>query len=388
MNFDDMRPYRDKKEVKDALERLLNTDQVISFVSRLAFKGVPRSRRKDTVYSVLRQEFKDVSSVEDFQHKLGRYVREVIDKITDSATGKTTARVSISGLENITKNDSYLFISNHRNIVLDFMLINYVLHSNGYRTAQIAIGDNLLSLDWVNDFFRLNKAFIVKRGRSGKENYGVSLLLSQYIEKQRKDRESVCIAQQEGRAKDGNDETSPTVIKMFYLSPKERARSEGKEPIPFSDYINQLNIVTVSISSEYNPCDRLMAKELHKRRLNGSYTKSRWEDEKSMLMGIKGESGRIHISFGTPLRGDFSGNLIEAAKKVASEIDKQIIMNYMLWETNYTAFYELKKIDSGRKKDEKFLERVMRAPEELRPIILEMYANPLINRSRLEKLNA
>ena len=253
---------------------------------------------------------------------------------------------------------------------------------DSYETAQIAIGDNLLSLQCVKDFFRLNKGFVVKRGLPKKSQFNALVVLSHYIEKQIKGKSSIWIAQQEGRAKDGNDKTNPALIKMLYLS-------QRKSLVRFSEYINQLKIVPVSISYEYNPCDKLIAEELHRKSLsNGSYTKSKGEDERSMLIGIIGEKGKVHISFGTQLSGNFS-----CEEDVAVEIDRQIISNYKLWDTNYIAFEKLfpnecyvnRKIPLHIRK--KFLSRIRKAPKDLQRYMLMMYANPVVNKKKLNELN-
>jgi len=365
MDFDDIRPYNEA-EFKGVLNRLLTDGELESLLHEINFPFLHELRSADTISS-----FQDVA--------LKFVEKAIIERSTDGITS--------SGLENLVRDNhrGFLFISNHRDIVLDPALINYVLWSNGHGTTQIAIGDNLLTSQLITGLIRLNKSFIVKRNLPRRAQLEALNVLSSYIWKQIKAGDSVWIAQREGRAKDGNDFTNHALIGMLYLSQRK------KGSISFSDYINQLNIVPVSISYEYDPCDVLKAKELYEIALNGNYQKAMDEDKKSMVLGITGYKGHVHIHFGTPLLGDFPD-----IASVAAGIDLQIIKNYHLWDTNYAAFAALTGEESPGQAErvlysdkpnlpkkganERFRDRVMECPQRFRKLLLEMYANPVRNK--------
>ena len=281
---------------------------------------------------------------------------------------KTATAFTISGLEHLDKNKNYLFIGNHRDIVLDPALVNYALKICGYHTVRIAIGDNLQSKSFISDLMRLNKSFIVKRSIKGPREKVVALRhLSHYIHHWiTVDRCNIWIAQGEGRAKDGRDITQPAIVKMLAMSkPKE---------MDFTEYINSLSIVPVAISYEIDPCDALKARERYIRASTGSYKKGDQEDFDSIAKGLMGNKGDIHLSFGDVIEGNYQN-----AEEVAQEIDRQIISQYKLQDFNriaYNAINESKVFtEISQTKSASFQQRLSTLPVEHKPFMLEMYAN-------------
>jgi hypothetical protein len=291
------------------------------------------------------------------QKVVGVYVQHMINS--------TTTKFTYSGLENLDPTQNYLFVSNHRDIAMDPSFVNWALYSEKFKTVRIAIGDNLLSKPYVSDLMRMNKSFIVKRSVTGVREMMKSLShLSDYICSSLKEDSSIWIAQREGRAKDGFDKTEPAIIKMFYVNGK-------KEKIPFAEYIKSLNIVPVAVSYEFDPCDQQKARELYAKAESGKYYKSEFEDIESIVSGIIGQKGHVHVGFGVPLIGDFDN-----ADEVAEEIDMQIYKNYHLHPSNLIAAEQ--DVDSINADDiATFNARIQAIKPELQETVLKMYANPV-----------
>jgi hypothetical protein len=235
---------------------------------------------------------------------------------------------------------------------------------------------------------RLNKSFIVRRSAKGpRQILATYKLLSAYISHSiQKDHSSIWIAQREGRAKNGVDRTEPAIIKMLTMHQK-------KSDLSFSDYIQSLNIVPVAISYELDPCDGAKAKELYEKETHGSYEKAEHEDVSSIAKGITGEKGHVHVSFGTPLKGDF-----EDAEAVAKAVDQQIINNYKLHPTNFFAYKMLHGQDADRfsldlavegdrevfrEVEKHFQQRIEQLPVEHRDKALAIYANSISCKQQL-----
>ncbi len=371
MEFEDIRPLHDS-EVKEGIARLLNVKEFRGMVE-YAFQGkVP--------FEQVEQQLRQIETVKQFQSGL-------ITKMLGFVIAKTSEEFTFSGLEHIEKDKAYLFLSTHRDIVLDSALMNLVLNDNDYDTARIAIGDNLVKEPWINDLVRLNKSFIVKRGKQGKDKVMASMQLSKYIAHSIiNDNESVWIAQREGRTKDGIDKTQPGLIKMLSIAGR-------KNPV---EHLRQLNIVPVTIAYEYNPCDALLLPELLAKSEEREYVKGPMEDLISMMRGIEGKKGRIHLNFGTPLN-TISDNLSEVTEEkfvndVVALADQEIYDTFKLFPTNFIACDLLNKNikwDDKYTLDEKAtFEKVMSSrlsnvegdAEKLRQIYLKMYANPVIKR--------
>ncbi|WP_317930593.1 1-acyl-sn-glycerol-3-phosphate acyltransferase [Halioxenophilus sp. WMMB6] len=384
-NFDDIRPYNDA-EVLPTIQKLLAEPELLSAVASLKFPEA--SKRFPKLLAMLAKgflswELRGVNTVADWQIVLERYLKKNLDA--------TTAGISFSGLENLDRNGPYLFVSNHRDIAMDPACINWVLHHNGFSTLRIAIGDNLLSKQYVSDLMRLNKTFIVNRSaKSPKEKLKAAKHLSAYIyHSLTQDKSNIWIAQREGRAKDGRDITNRAIISMFGLNkPKQES---------FSDYIAELRIVPVAISYEWDPCDTAKANELHHLQTVGEYAKQQHEDVESIAKGIAGFKGHVHMAFGEVLGTGFND-----AEAVALEIERQIHANYVLHASNLAAYQQLYKqvpealtfgvegthfhADEQEAAVAELLRRVNSVPDQHKTILLAGYANPVL--SKLAHLDA
>jgi hypothetical protein len=393
--FQDIRPFRDH-ETRDVLDRLTNGTELASVITRFRYPRLPtllQPPARALVRRQLRNLFAGMTTVADFQGLVWRYV--------DLAVRRTTAGLSVEGFEALDPRQAYLFISNHRDIVLDPALLDYALVNAGRDTVEIAIGDNLLGRPMVADLMRLNRSFIVPRSVEGmKAKLKALTHLSRYIDVTLQEGHSIWIAQREGRAKDGVDRTDPAVIKMLAIAGR-------KKGLSFGETIRDLNIVPVSIAYEYDPCDTLKAAELAARAKGLDYVKAADEDLQSIARGIASPKGRVHICVGTPLSGDYAN-----AEAVAAELDAQITANYRLFPSNLLALEHIHSVhqtDSltsmnrdllaalSRRSHEwwaaieaaelqrhahEFTERLAAVPEALRRHVLEMYANPVLSKAQ------
>jgi len=360
--FDDIRPYRDS-EVSDVLDRLLNEQELMDAIARfnlpVLHKFLP-SLAGWFVKRYLRNKTKKFKTVDQIQVEVAKYLSKLIKQSTHG--------FSYSGVEHFDLNKPTLFISNHRDIVLDVALVNLALHLSGGKTVEAAVGDNLLHKSWVADLMRINKSFIVKRSEETKRKMlAASKQLFAYIHHSlTENKQNIWIAQKEGRAKDGIDKTNAALISMLLLNkPNE---------VSIADYIAQLNIVPVSISYEYDPCDKDKAIELTQVEETGDYKKAEDEDFKSITQGMVGQKGKVHVAFGHPLTGDF-----EDSKSIAAAIDKQVIENYQLQETNTSAY---KALQGDKSALCQYLElQLSNLKQSEQEKLLTMYANPVIAKS-------
>lgn len=371
INFDDIRPYNDS-EINRAVKQLLEDPQFIEF-SHLLFP--------DLTERVIRRKMKNIHSSIAI-HK--RIVTPVISEIID----KTTKDVTCSGIKNIRKNKNYLFISNHRNILLDSLLLNHLLVKHRFKTVEIAIGDNLLIYPWIENIVKLDKSFIVKRSVPVKQMLDASKQLSAYIRKTITEKKnSIWIAQREGRTKDGDDRTQTSLLKMLNMS-------GDKTPL---ENFGFLNIVPVSISYEYDPCDALKITESIAKKNNPDHKKGPKDDTRSMKLDIYGYKGRVHFSIGEPMSDKLEvlntiKNKNDQIKVLTSLIDKEIHTNYKLWPANYIAYDLLNKATEYQDKyseeeKEAFLiylnKQINNIPEKKRfniDLLINMYAQPVFNK--------
>ncbi|MFF7705938.1 1-acyl-sn-glycerol-3-phosphate acyltransferase [Pseudomonas sp. NPDC007930] len=379
--FDAIRPY-DDSEVKAVLTRLLKDP---AFLDTLIHFRFPRFAGgfgwllKPMVARKLAREFAGIESVAALQDKVEMYVDHTIERATDGVT--------YTGVEQFKSGNAYLFLANHRDIVMDPAFVNYAVYHAGLPTPRIAIGDNLLQRPFVSDLMRLNKSFIVHRSVSGRrEKLATYQLLSAYINHSiRSDCASIWIAQAEGRAKDGDDRTDSAILKMFHMSRKEE---------PFAEVIRSLNLTPVSISYEYDPCDAAKARELYIRATTGTYKKAPGEDDLSIALGITGYKGRVHINFSAPV-----AELLEDTKQLAAEIDRRILGGYRLFPVHYLAYaqwegadpalvvpaaselFEAPELAAAR---EEWQRRLDGCPAEHRPYLVQQYATPVRNQYRVK----
>jgi 1-acyl-sn-glycerol-3-phosphate acyltransferase len=318
--FDSIRPF-DDADLCVVLPKLFNNKEFIESIVAFKFSAWPRFMRPPLGFFTRHYIIKQITKVtthRDFQRLVEPYMERMINTTTESFT--------VSGLDRLDLSQACLFMSNHRDIALDPAFVNWALHINGQDTVRIAVGDNLLKKEWVADLIRLNKCFIVKRSATDRrEKLSAAKLLSEYIEfSLNTEQQHIWIAQREGRAKDGNDITNPAILSMLALN-------KSKE-VEFSQYIRSLRIVPVSISYEFDPCDINKAKELQEVEREGSYDKPDNEDVRSIVNGITGQKGRVHIHFGEVLASEFSN-----AKEVAVNIDQQILQGYDSFSTGPVA---------------------------------------------------
>lgn len=376
--FDEIRPY-DTGEVQQAFNELL-ADRQFSTMLRGIVPWLPKSLRN----AVLKMAFIGVKSPLDFQKRFMKpIVRHIIRKHTDGCTFDDNCLPRDFSLR-------YTFVSNHRDIVLDSALLDVMLVKTGYpTTVEIGIGDNLLIYPWIKRLVRMNKAFTVRRGLTPKEMLRSSQIMSRYIHYAvTQKHENIWIAQREGRAKDSDDRTQDSVLKMLAMG------GDGK-PI---DSLREINIVPLTISYEFDPCDYLKAQEFQQKRDNPAFKKSRQDDLDNMKTGIFGYKGRVHYHCAAPINTwiDELGDLpkTEFFAALSKRIDRELHANYCLFPCNYIALDELegtKKYaqhytEADKKRFEDYLkgqlEKVKIAnPDEkfLRERMLTMYANPLRN---------
>ncbi|HEX4882347.1 MAG TPA: 1-acyl-sn-glycerol-3-phosphate acyltransferase [Porticoccaceae bacterium] len=379
--FADIRPYRDE-EVPGVIAALVRDPEFADVLLRMRLPLLARcwpGCGRWLLRLVLRRRFRGIHTVADFQALIGNQLRPHMQRVASSLT--------VSGLEGLERGRGYLFIGNHRDIAMDPALVNLMLHDHGYDTVLIAIGDNLLSKRFASDLMRINRSFIVKRGVTGRrEKLAAFQQLSGFIRHSVVDeRCSVWIAQREGRAKDGVDVTDTAILKMLALS-----RGSGQD---FATALAALHPVPVTISYEFDPCDRDKAHELHALRTVGEYRKAEHEDLQSIYRGIMGDKGRVHVAFGTPL----AGADLASDQTLARAIDRAILRDYRLCATHFLAHELLHGPDPRAEKlratlveadwpasEQRFRERLAAVPAAERDIFLAMYANPLRRRLDLE----
>ncbi|MCG6202234.1 1-acyl-sn-glycerol-3-phosphate acyltransferase [Psychromonas antarctica] len=362
--FSDIRPYNDD-EIQPAIQRVINNNEFLDAIISFRFSKIAKFTGfilKPLLRRYFLYKWGMINSIDEMQQVVGGYMQHMIDS--------TTTQFTYSGLENLSPTKNYLFVSNHRDIAMDPAFVNWALFSENFKTVRIAIGDNLLSKPYVSDLMRMNKSFIVKRSVSGVREMMKALThLSDYIFSSLQEDSSIWIAQREGRAKDGFDKTEPAIVKMFYVNGK-------KKKIAFSDYINQLNIVPVAVSYEFDPCAQQKAQELYDKAEKGEYKKSQFEDIESIVRGIVGTKGHVHVAFGSPIQGEFAD-----ADEVAQAIDGQIYQNYYLHSSNLLAVKENANNISESDK-QAFNKHLQAIKPELQATVLKMYANPVNNQNK------
>lgn len=379
MMFDDIRPYADA-EVRPILERLLKDPELLRALGEFLWPSSPNILKPllDRAGALfLRWQLRHVRDVASLQAVMGQYLLK--------ATDRRSSGFTVSGLDNIPADRACLFIGNHRDIALDPAYMSLSLDRHGLDTCRIAIGDNLLKKPFVADIMRLNKCFVVNRSETApRAMLKAWKQLSAYIEYSVvQERQSVWLAQREGRAKNGDDRTEPAIIKMLCMA----ARVSGRS---VSEHLNMLHIVPVSISYEYDPCDAMKALELATLRTKGAYMKAEHEDVMSIAAGIQGQKGRVHLSFGAPI--DTSSGQPEV---IAAELDQAIHRQYCLQPSNLAAFamqgqqvpeallLEVLGPDYTARfsaKNEEFKQRVESEDTALHVDLIAMYAQPVHNR--------
>ncbi len=376
--YDEIRPY-EAGEIKQAFEEML-ADRQFAMVLKSFAPWMPKMLRN----GLLRIAFTGVKTPLDFQLRFMKpVVKYIIRRHTDGCTFDDRLMPADKSLR-------YTFVSNHRDIVLDSAFLDVMLLSNGYpTTVEIGIGDNLLIYPWIKRLVRMNKAFIVRRSLTPKEMLRSSRLMSSYIHHAvTKKRENIWIAQREGRAKDSDDRTQESVLKMLAM---------GGEGTPVES-LKELNIVPLTISYEYDPCDYLKAQEFQLKRDNPRFKKSRQDDLDNMKTGIFGYKGRVHYHCGTPVNEwiDQLASLprTEVFAELCRRMDRELHSGYRLYANNFVALdllhgshdYADRYTHQDVESFENYLAgqiKKIRLPQKdeafLRECMLTMYANPTIN---------
>ncbi|MFL9845326.1 1-acyl-sn-glycerol-3-phosphate acyltransferase [Flavobacterium rhizosphaerae] len=369
--YDHIRPFYDS-EVNEALR---------SVVSHPMMKALMNFAFPDIEDAVWMEQLKRTHSKRDFQANFIYHAIQMVLK--KSSEGLTT-----SGFENLEKHTSYLYISNHRDIILDTSLLNVSLWEHGLIMTASAIGDNLVKKPFIHTLSRLNRNFLVQRELSPRELLMSSKLMSEYIYQLiSRENRSVWIAQREGRTKDGNDITQQGVLKMIAMASDEPSLAE---------YFKKIKIVPVSISYEYDPTDALKMPQLMAQANDEVYVKSKNEDFNTLLSGIMGQKKRIHLHIGKVLDTELNvldefDNANKQIQALAQVIDDAVISGYKLWPTNYIAYDLLNNSelfsDQYTEKEKQLFERrlEMRIDIEnkiMRDGFLAMYANPVINKMK------
>ena len=377
--FKSISPYTDE-ETAEALSKVAEIP-LISKISQMVFPSESPDFLKNTL--------KQIKTVEQFQVLvMQRFVRWVLEN--------TVGNFTYDGVENIDKDKKFLTLSNHRDIILDPAITQLVLHINGIPMTEIAVGDNLISNEAVEWMIRSNRMIKVVRGVSARELYLSSQLLSRYIRLNITDqRNSIWLAQRQGRTKDGFDRTEQGLLKMLDMS--------GGED--FQKNFEELNIIPMSISYEYEPCDILKAREIVISRTQ-KYVKAEGEDNNSIVTGVMQYKGDVHLHICEPLSVE---DIAEAAacdkneryQVIRRAIDRRVISGYKLFKTNYIAFdivngsakyadkYEAADVEKFVASMDKQMAKV--EPEvdeaELKEVFLNIYANPVVTKELLEQGN-
>ncbi len=371
--FDDLRPYYDE-EINAAMCRIADNP---------LFPKVAEFLYPDKNLEDVKNMIRGIKDTDGFQiYVMYHTMSEIIKKTIDNFT--------FGGLDNLDRNKAYIFVSNHRDILLDSALLQVILFDNKFRTSEITFGSNLMTSEFIVDIGKSNKMFKVIRGGNPRDFYKNSLRLSQYIRYVISERkESVWIAQRNGRTKDGNDQTDQGLVKMFAMS--------SKNKIP--ENLAELNIVPVSVSYQWETCDLAKVKEIYIARRE-KYVKEPSEDLHSIINGITQYKGNVHIEISKPLSIKELNQCNDCKKNElfswATElIDKRINKHFKLWDNNFIAY----DIENGTKAymDKKYskesyeyfiqnmkqkLSKLEGDAKELEQIYLGLYSNPLKNMLR------
>ena len=375
--FESISPYTDQEAV-EAIGKLAEHPLLAEFSSTFFPDQEP---------GFLKGLLKNIKSIDEFQIL-------VMSKFVEWVLERTVHTFSYDGISNINPEKKFLALSNHRDIIFDPAITQLVLYRNGIQMTEIAVGDNLISSPTIEYLLRSNRMIKVVRGITARELYLSSQLLSKYIRINiTNQRSSIWLAQRQGRTKNGYDTTEQGLLKMLDMS--------GSDD--FQKNFEELNIIPMSISYEYEPCDILKARELLISRTQ-KYVKAEGEDLNSIIVGIKQPKGNVHLNIGKPLTSE---EIAEAAKCDKNEryqairhaVDLRVIEGYKLWKTNYIAYDIVNQ--SSKYSDfythqevEQFIGYMQHQlgtvePEldrdELKKIFLDIYANPVVTKELLEK---
>lgn len=375
--FDSIRPFYDA-EANAAICQIID-DPMLEAMMNFTFPN-DNSRQ----WKVL---MKHTHSLRDFQIN---FIYPALMKVLE----KSSDGLSTGGFEVLEPNTAYLFISNHRDIILDTSLLNACLYEKGLVMTTSAIGDNLIKKPFLHTLSRLNRNFVIRRGLSGRALFESSLLVSEYIHKSLlRENRSVWTAQREGRTKDGNDITHKGVLKMLTLA------EQGQNPFGFFE---KVRVVPVSISYEYDPTDILKMPELLAKSRDEKYVKSENEDFVNLLRGIMGTKKRIHIQVNGVLDreikeiANMENSQSEKLSHLSALIDLKIWEGYKLWPSNYISYDMLHGVEEyapfyTQEEKDAFQKRLNEKVDASNPVLLKnflsMYAYPVENNKKAAESN-
>ncbi len=370
--FEETRPYFDS-EIPAAIARVAENPFFPSIVKYL-FRGVD--------FQQFKAEFLKISTIDEFQ-------QNVMLKAIWSIVHKSCTEFTWEGFDRLDNNHRYLFIANHRDILLDAALLQIVLNANHLQTSEITFGSNLMQGDLVIDIGKMNKMFRIVRGGTVHDFYRNSMEVSSYMRHALLEKgDSVWIAQRNGRTKNGDDRTASAILKMFSIS----------SPKPFVENLGELNITPVAISYEFEPCDFMKTQELYISQYQ-QYIKEPGEDLRSILQGITQFKGHVHLAVTPTITREELAECDLQEKnfkfaKLAEIIDQRIYSSYKLWKTNYMAHdlltctrtysdqYTPAELEQFTNYMHSGLKGLMGDQDELRSIFLKIYANPVENCGR------
>lgn len=386
-DFKDIAPY-EGQDFEDAISRLRQYPQLLNNFTDIISRHnrIVNKWKSFHAKSLLAHLLTQVHSYTDFQEYI------TCDLFLSMIESSSIDEFSFGGVENLCMPDDdqvpggrpHIFISNHRDIVLDTALLDLALFRNGRQMCEMVIGDNLLVNQFATDMFKVNGAVTIRRSLSSasdlrNETLSVSRYLKYAIETKKK---SIWIAQKSGRSKDGVDNTSAAILKMLYLAYRE-------EGLSFQQFLERASIVPVSISYQYDPCDVTKSQEeIRKLKAEGVYnvyTKKKYADVLDLIRGLRLPKGNVHIQVGAPLDPSLAD-----ARTAVREMDRQIHLNYKLHDTNYFAYdyingttdYASKYANMNTKA---FVKHYRHLKPEVRDMVYKGYANPVI--SMLEEKN-
>jgi len=368
--FEDIRPYYDS-EINAALNRLTSYPQ---------FKNILHFLYPESEHSKIIDLLNNIHIALDLQTK---FMRKLVFDVVE----KTSTNFTVTGLKNISPEKPYLFISNHRDIILDSAILQAVLNKNNFPTTEITFGSNLMSNPLIIDFGKANRMFKVNRGGNPREILKNSQILSAYIRHTITEKKvSVWIAQRNGRTKNGDDKTEVALLKMLNMS--------GKHSI--NENFNELNIIPVTISYELEPCCAEKVNEVYISQTQ-KYIKMPNEDFTSIVKGLTEQKGEINLTFGKQIKiNNEQMSVKDIIKEISVKIDNTIYSNYNFWKYNFIAFdllnnsseymnfYNKNDIDKFFNYKEKIVNKIKGNKFEITDIFLKIYANPLEN-AKLKK---
>ena len=361
--FADIAPYAEA-ELPARVRALCSETELVDAACALRFKSYAAILKpfvRPVIRRRLKREVEEVTDRASWHELMVRYIETLLDKTSDGFT--------YSNMEYVPRDEPCVFISNHRDIALDPVFVNYSLWLNDRSTCKIAIGDNLLELKLGAEFMRINDSFVVVRNAQGvRAQYAAMSKTSRYIRHVLECGQSVWIAQREGRSKDGVDQTDPAVLKMFALA----YRDESKD---INVMLEKINLVPTTLTYELDPCAIRKAHELVELERSGSYVKAPNEDLDSVVKGITGFKGRIHVAFGKPMAPPY-----QDAAELAEAIDQSIAAGQQPYPTFNAArgLLDGNSVDlaDGRVKEE-FAAQWQSVEGRERELLLQQYANQI-----------